>query len=319
MRCRSRCEFDVCPAPLADDVATTAYYVAAEAITNAAKHANATAIRVRVTQGLGGVEVRVQDDGCGGAAPRNGSGLAGLADRVAAVGGSLQMDSPAGAGTTIEAGASMRIVIGEDSALFREGLASLLIDAGHDVVGRAADADTLVSVVAATSPDLAIIDVRMPPDLTDDGARAARRIRADQPDVAIVLLSQHVETRHSVELVSSGGFGYLLKDRVLDVDEFLDTLARVASGGSALDPEVVSRLIGRRSAPSALTPREREVLALMAEGCTNVGIARRLWLNERTVETHVGSIMAKLGLVNNVEEHRRVLAVLTYLGQRLPI
>jgi DNA-binding NarL/FixJ family response regulator len=128
----------------------------------------------------------------------------------------------------------MRIVIGEDSALFREGLASLLIDAGHDVVGRAADADTLVSVVAATSPDLAIIDVRMPPDLTDDGARAARRIREDQPDVAIVLLSQHVETRHSVELVSSGGFGYLLKDRVLDVDEFLDTLARVASGGSAL-------------------------------------------------------------------------------------
>jgi DNA-binding NarL/FixJ family response regulator len=213
----------------------------------------------------------------------------------------------------------MRIVIGEDSALFREGLASLLIDAGHDVVGRAADADTLLSVVAATLPDLAIIDVRMPPDLTDDGARAARRIRADQPHVAIVLLSQHVETRHSVELVSGGGFGYLLKDRVLDVDEFLDTLARVASGGSALDPEVVGRLIGRRNAPSALTPREREVLALMAEGCTNVGIARRLWLNERTVETHVGSIMAKLGLVNNVEEHRRVLAVLTYLGQRLPI
>lgn len=215
----------------------------------------------------------------------------------------------------------MRVVIGEDSALFREGLARLLIDAGHEVVGRAADAVTLLEVVASMEPDLAIVDVRMPPDLTDDGARAARRIRVTHPKVAIVLLSQHVETRHSVELVSSGGFGYLLKDRVLDVDDFLDTLARVAAGGSALDPEVVGRLIGTprphdRLGP--LTPREREVLSLMAEGCTNVGIARRLWLTDRTVETHVGSIMSKLGLQNNVEEHRRVLAVLTYLGQRAP-
>ena len=210
----------------------------------------------------------------------------------------------------------MRVVIGEDSALFREGLASLLVDAGHDVVGRAGDATSLVTVVGETQPDLAIVDVRMPPDLTDDGARAARRIRELHPDIAIVLLSQHIETRHSVELVSSGGFGYLLKDRVLDVEEFLDTLDRVAAGGSALDPEVVGRLIGRPSTPSGLTPREREVLAMMAEGCTNVGIARRLWLNERTVETHVGSIMAKLGLTANVEENRRVLAVLAYLGER---
>ena len=209
----------------------------------------------------------------------------------------------------------MRIVIGEDSALFREGLASLLVDAGHEVVGRAADADSLMEVVASTEPDLAVIDVRMPPDLTDDGARAARRIREAQPGVAIVLLSQHVETRHSVELVSSGGFGYLLKDRVLDVDDFLDSLTRVAAGGSALDPEVVGRLVGQ-STPSALTAREREVLSLMAEGLTNVGIARRLWLNERTVETHVGSILAKLGLATNEEEHRRVLAVLSYLGKK---
>lgn len=210
----------------------------------------------------------------------------------------------------------MRIVIGEDSALFREGLARLLADAGHEIVGRAPDADTLLSVVAETLPDLAVVDVRMPPDLTDDGARAARRIREDHPDIAIVLLSQHVETRHSVELVSTGGFGYLLKDRVLDVDEFLESLERVAGGGSALDPEVVGRLIGRPNTPAALTPREREVLALMAEGLTNVGIARRLWLNERTVETHVGSIMGKLGLTANVEEHRRVLAVLAHLGER---
>jgi len=145
----------------------------------------------------------------------------------------------------------VRVVIGEDSALFREGLASLLVEAGHHIVGRAADAETLLDVVTETQPDLAIVDVRMPPDLTDDGARAARRIRQTDPDVAIVLLSQHVETKHSVELVSSGGFGYLLKDRVLDVADFLDSLNRVASGGSALDPEVVGRLIGQP------TPRRR--------------------------------------------------------------
>ena len=211
----------------------------------------------------------------------------------------------------------MRIVIGEDSALFREGLARLLEDAGHEIVAKAPDAPSLVAAVDATSPDLAIIDVRMPPDLTDDGARAARVVRNAHPTLGIVLLSQHVETRHSVELVASGRFGYLLKDRVFDVDDFLDALRRVAAGGSALDPEVVSRLIGvnRSGAPLAsLTAREREVLALMAEGRTNVGIARRLWLTERTVETHIGSILAKLGLANSDEDHRRVLAVLIFLS-----
>jgi DNA-binding NarL/FixJ family response regulator len=211
----------------------------------------------------------------------------------------------------------VRIVIGEDSALFREGLARLVEDAGHEVVAKAADAPSLVAAVDATAPDLVIIDVRMPPDLTDDGARAARVVRGTHPELGIVLLSQHVETRHSVELVASGRFGYLLKDRVFDVDDFLDALRRVAAGGSALDPEVVSRLIGvnRTGDPiAALTPREREVLALMAEGRTNVGIARRLWLTERTVETHVGSILAKLGLATSDEDHRRVLAVLAYLS-----
>ncbi len=212
----------------------------------------------------------------------------------------------------------MRVVIGEDSALFREGLARLLVDVGHEVVAKAGDAPALVEAVDATGPDLAIIDVRMPPDLTDDGARAARQIRAAHPGLGIVLLSQHVETRHSVELVSSGRFGYLLKDRVFDVDDFLDALRRVAAGGSALDPEVVARLIGGHRADdplASLTAREREVLALMAEGRTNVGIARRLWLTERTVETHVGSILAKLGLATSDEDHRRVLAVLLYLGR----
>ncbi|MEV0797882.1 response regulator transcription factor [Kribbella pittospori] len=211
----------------------------------------------------------------------------------------------------------MRIVIGEDSALFREGLARLLADAGHEIAGLAVDAPSLLTTVAETTPDLAVIDIRMPPDHTDDGARAARRLRMQNPELGIVLLSQHVETRHSVELVATGRFGYLLKDRVLAVDQFLDALDRVASGGSALDPEVVARLIGRQRADdrlAPLTPREREVLALMAEGCTNVGIGRRLFLTERTVETHIGSIMAKLGLITNDEQHRRVLAVLAYLG-----
>ena len=211
----------------------------------------------------------------------------------------------------------MRIVIGEDSALFREGLARLLTDAGHEIVAKAPDAPSLVSAVSTHAPDLAIIDVRMPPDLTDDGARAARQVRTSHPTLGIVLLSQHVETRHSVELVTSGRFGYLLKDRVLDVDDFLDALRRVAAGGSALDPEVVSRLIGAHLAHdplASLTTREREVLALMAEGRTNVGIARRLWLTDRTVETHVGSILGKLGLANSDEDHRRILAVLMYLS-----
>jgi DNA-binding NarL/FixJ family response regulator len=212
----------------------------------------------------------------------------------------------------------VRIVIGEDSALFREGLAGLLADAGHDVVAKAADAPSLIAAVDEAEPDLAVIDIRMPPDHTDDGARAARTIRGRHPELGIVLLSQHVETRHSVDLVSTGRFGYLLKDRVLDVDDFLDALRRVAAGGSALDPEVVGRLIGshRTGDPLAhLTAREREVLAAMAEGRTNVGIARRLWLTERTVETHIGSIMAKLGLAADEESHRRVQAVLVYLGR----
>ena len=213
----------------------------------------------------------------------------------------------------------MRIVIGEDSALFREGLARLLEDAGHDVVGRAADATTLVDAVERERPDLAIIDVRMPPDGTDDGARAAKELRGRLPELAIVLLSQHVETRHSVELVTGGRFGSLLKDRVFEVDDFMDSLRRVAAGGTALDPEVVATLLGPRHEgdPLALlTPRERDVLALMAEGRNNIGIARRLWLTDRTVETHIASIMAKLGLHETGEEHRRVLAVLTWLGVR---
>jgi DNA-binding NarL/FixJ family response regulator len=211
----------------------------------------------------------------------------------------------------------MRVVIAEDAVLLREGLAGLLEDAGHEVVGRAGDAGVLLALVGEHAPDLAVVDVRMPPDYDDEGTRAAAEIRRNHPATAVLVLSQHVETRHIVELVAEGGgFGYLLKDRVLDVDDFLEAVRRVANGGSALDPQVVSALIRaprRSSALDALTPREREVLSLMAEGRTNAGIGGRLWLTEKTVETHVRTILMKLDLVVSTEGHRRVLAVLTYL------
>ena len=283
----------------------------------------------------------------------------------------------------------MRIVIAEDTVLLREGLAGLLEDAGHTVLARVGDAEALLAVVSEHDPDLAIVDVRMPPTYEDEGMRAAVEIRASHPTTAVLVLSQHVESRYAVELVSSGGgFGYLLKDRVLDVGEFLEAAERVADGGSALDPEVVKQLLApaarRRSArradaarargprsrrrgederghregaladredrrdaraldprqarPAAgrrhvdpevvkqliapsreddplaeLTPREREVLGLVAEGRTNAGIARELWLTEKTVETHVRSILGKLDLPQDGDTHRRVLAVVTYL------
>ncbi|WP_067793735.1 response regulator transcription factor [Actinomadura formosensis] len=209
----------------------------------------------------------------------------------------------------------MRIVVADDSVLFREGLVRLLTEAGHDVVAAVGDSDALEAAVGEHRPDLAVIDIRMPPTMTDDGARAARRLR---PAVPVVLLSQHIETRHSVSLVTSGGFGYLLKDRVLRVDDFLDALHRVADGGSALDPQVVGALLApaqRRDALSALTEREHDVLALVAEGHSNAGVAARLHLAERTVETHMRGIFQKLGITDTGDRHRRVLAVLAYVSR----
>lgn len=209
----------------------------------------------------------------------------------------------------------MRIVIAEDTVLLREGLAGLLEDAGNTVVARVGDAETLLAVVAEHEPDLAIVDVRMPPSYEDEGMRAAAEIRRSHPSTAVLVLSQHVETRLAVELVSSGGgFGYLLKDRVLDVREFLDAAERVRRGGSALDPEVVKQLLTPPQDDLAhLTPREREVLGLVAEGRTNAAIARQLWVTERTVEAHVRSILDKLDITDAADGHRRVLAVLAYL------
>jgi DNA-binding NarL/FixJ family response regulator len=212
----------------------------------------------------------------------------------------------------------VRIVIGEDSLLLREGLARLLEETGHDVVAQAGDAEELLRKVGAHKPDVVTVDVRMPPSFTDEGIRAALTIRDRWPRVAVLVLSEHVESTYALELFADGtdGLGYLLKQRVSDLDRFADAVSRVAGGGSALDPEVVSHLLGRhgRGDPlDRLTPRELEVLGLMAEGLSNRAIAERLVVTERAVEKHVTSIFSKLDLPPTAEAHRRVLAVLKYL------
>jgi DNA-binding NarL/FixJ family response regulator len=207
-------------------------------------------------------------------------------------------------------------VIADDAVLLREGAARLLEDAGFDVVGQAGDAEDLMRKVRAHKPDVAIIDVRMPPDNSDDGLRAALSIREELPDVGILLLSQYVEDRYIGELLAGGteGIGYLLKDRVGEVERFTEAVQRIANGGSVLDPEVVAQMVGRREEPlSELTEREREVLALMAQGYSNRAIAETMFVSERGVERHVTSIFSKLDLEATGQEHRRVLAVLRYL------
>jgi DNA-binding NarL/FixJ family response regulator len=208
----------------------------------------------------------------------------------------------------------VRVVIAEDQVLLREGLGRLFEDAGHQVLAAVDDADRLRAAVSEHEPDLAVVDVRMPPSFTSEGIVAAGWIRDAHPNVGVLVLSQHVESEGAVGLVSQGGFGYLLKDRVLAVGEFLEAAERVAAGGSALDPKVVASLIGGETDHlGVLTEREREVLSLMAEGLTNQGIARRLVLTERTVEGHVRNVLMKLDLPETGDAHRRVLAVIAYL------
>ena len=212
----------------------------------------------------------------------------------------------------------IRVVIADDSVLLREGVARLLEECGFEVVAQAGDAEDLLRKVGSHKPDVAVVDVRMPPTHTDEGLRAAHEIRASHPDTGVLVLSQYVEEAYALELLSESteSTGYLLKDRVADVDSFTDAVRRVANGGSALDPEVVALLLGRRRREDPLqsiTPREREVLGLMAEGRSNAAIAEALVVTERAVEKHVTSIFSKLDLTPAVEDHRRVLAVLAYL------
>ena len=229
----------------------------------------------------------------------------------------LTMRSFPGERLTAPPAAGMRIAIAEDSVLLREGLVRLLADEGHQVTAAEGDPERFLRAVAADAPDAVVVDVRMPPTFTDEGLRAALLVRDRWPRVGVLVLSQWVEERYAIELISGrpDGVGYLLKDRVADVTEFLDALARVASGGSALDPEVVAQLLARSRYPlGALTQREREVLALMAEGRSNSAIAGALVVSGGAVEKHINNIFAKLGLAPAERDHRRVLAVLRYLN-----
>jgi len=214
----------------------------------------------------------------------------------------------------------VRVVLAEDSVLLREGVARLLREAGFEVVGQASNADELLLKVRSYSPDVAIVDIRMPPTHTDEGLRAAQEIREKYPSTGVLVLSQYAEPAYAMELLSESaeGVGYLLKDRVSDVNDFCAAVRRVAEGGSALDPTVVSQLVGRRRRDdpvSELTPRETEMLELMAEGRSNQAIGERLFITPRAVEKHVTSIFGKLGLAAAAEDHRRVLAVLAYLNR----
>ena len=213
---------------------------------------------------------------------------------------------------------TLRVVLADDAVLLREALAAALAAAGFEVAGQAGDAEGLERLVDTQAPDVAIVDVRMPPTHTTEGLEAARRLRTTHPGLAILVLSQYVETRHAVDLLRAdpSGIGYLLKDRIVRVDDIADAVRRVAAGGSVIDPEVVGRLLGRpreHSPLDELTPREREILALMAEGRSNAGIARMLVLDPKTVEGHVSQIFGKLGLERESDDNRRVLAVVEYL------
>ena len=314
-----------------------AYFVISEALTNVARHSGAHRAVVRVVDTGPALVVEVDDDGVGDASTDRGTGLRGLADRVAAVDGTFRVTSPAGGPTTVRAelpltrprdhpapcpldrrSVLMRIVIAEDSVLLRDGLARLLTESGEEVVGLAGDAEEALSVVEATRPDILVTDVRMPPGHTDEGLRAAIEVRDRWPGTAVLVLSQWVEEHYATDLLagSTDGVGYLLKDRVADVADFVEAVRRVGAGGTALDPEVVSQLLAtsRNQSPlEALTPRETEVLTLMAEGRSNRAIAEALVVSDGAVEKHVSNIFMKLDLPTATDGHRRVLAVLRYL------
>ena len=299
-------------------VETAAYYVVAETLTNVGRHSGASRAEVDVAH-----RPRPARADRRGRRPRRrrapprlgarGPRPAGRGARRHARG-----DEPRGRADHDHGLAAMRVVIAEDLVLLREGIAALLADHGHQVVAAVGDGEGLLDAMAEHAPDLAVVDVRMPPTQTDEGVRAAVEARRRRPDAAILILSQYVEERYASDLLSSGtvGVGYLLKDRVAEVQEFVAAAERVAAGGTVIDPEVVAQLLGRgRDEPlDALTPREREVLGLMAEGHSNAAIVERLGISHSAVEKHVRKVFTKLGLPETEHHHRRVLAVLTYLG-----
>jgi PAS domain S-box-containing protein len=319
---------------LAPEIESAAYFICAEATTNAVKHADANDIRIRVTNTPDGLRLSVTDNGIGGASFGDGTGLQGLRDRASALGGDLMVDSPRGGPTVLIAELplfrsrhsvglpnGLRVVVADDAAMIRHGLVELLGSNGIEVVAQAGDAEALLGAVERHSPDIAIVDIHMPPSQTEEGARAAIEIRHRFPGVGILLLSSYVELRKVIELFSEAarGVGYLLKDSVANVDQLLGALERISEGGIVLDEKLVFDVIGRLERPDpleALTAREREVVELMAQGRSNTAIAGTLWVTEGAVEKHVRHIFNKLEIPMCPETHRRVLAVLTYLDAR---
>jgi PAS domain S-box-containing protein len=320
---------------LAPEIESAAYFIAAEATANALKHAAANAIQISVTSAREGLRVTVADDGAGGASLGDGTGLQGLCDRAQAIGGDLIVDSPSGGPTVLTAelplfrsrhslglaDGQLRVVVADDAAMLRQGLAELLGSNGIEVVAQVGDAPALLQEVERHSPDIAIVDIHMPPTQTQEGVRAAIEIRHRFPGVGILLLSSYVELREVIDLfaATATGVGYLLKDSVANVDQLLDALERITEGGIVLDPKLAFELVRQLDRPdalAALTAREREVIELMAQGRSNTAIAQALCVTEGAVEKHVRHILSKLQIPLAHDLHRRVVAVLTFLEAR---
>jgi DNA-binding NarL/FixJ family response regulator len=293
--------------------------VVCEALANIAKHAHARSGTVAIERVDGRLVVEVHDDGDGGADLESGTGLRGLADRVGALDGRLTIASPPG-GDDDPGGDPVRVLIADDSALVRDGLRHLLPRHGFEIAGAVADLRALLEAVERAQPDVALIDIRMPPTHTTEGVTAATTIRQDHHGVGVILLSQHVDADYALTLLrhEPARCGYLLKDRITDIGVLTDAIGRVAGGETVVDAELVDLLLHRsatRDRLGELTARECEVLELLAQGLTDRGIGERLWLTPKTVETHVRHILAKLDLPNDTQHNRRVLAVLTYLRE----
>jgi PAS domain S-box-containing protein len=320
---------------LAPEIESAAYFIAAEATVNAVKHARASQIDIGVASTRDELRVTVTDDGPGGASLQEGTGLQGLRDRAEAIGGDLTVDSPIGGPTVLTADlpllrtgyrqapvdGHLRVVIADDAAMIRQALVELLGSSGIEVVAQVGDAPALLREVERHSPDVAIVDIHMPPTQTQEGVHAAIDIRQRFPGVGILLLSSYVESKEVIELfaAAASGVGYLLKDSVADVDQLLDALERISEGGIVLDQKLVVDMVGRTLQPDpleVLTVREREVVELMAEGRSNSAIADALWVTEGAVEKHIRHIFSKLQIPVAPDTHRRVLAVLTFLDAR---